>query len=148
MSNLELTINKLVAFILTLQMALCVSAAVGSSIWLEQNSAFTAFLDFKEPVGLFSFINFFTYFLLLNTFLPVSLAVSLEIVKVVQARFIDYDTLMFSFEREELAVAKTASIVEELGQVNYIFSDKTGTLTRNVMEFKSMLIGDEFYGDR
>jgi phospholipid-transporting ATPase len=32
--------------------------------------------------------------------------------------------------------------------VGYIFSDKTGTLTRNIMEFKYMLVGNEFYGDQ
>jgi len=54
---------------------------------------------------------------------------------------------MFSWDRWQLVEVKSASLVEELGQVNYIFSDKTGTLTRNVMEFKFMLIGDQFYGD-
>lgn len=55
---------------------------------------------------------------------------------------------MFSFERHKLVKCQTASIVEDLGQVNYIFTDKTGTLTRNVMEFKYMLVGNEFYGNK
>lgn len=95
-----------------------------------------------------SVLSFFTYFLLLNTLLPISLQVALEVCKVVQAYFITQDALMFSWERDKLVAVQTASIVEDLGQVGYIFSDKTGTLTRNVMEFRYMLIGNQFYGDR
>ena len=42
---------------------------------------------------------------------------------------------------------QTSNLNEELGQVEYIFSDKTGTLTCNIMEFKNMSIGNESYGE-
>ena len=54
---------------------------------------------------------------------------------------------MYSWDRWKFVECKSMPLVEEIGQVSYIFSDKTGTLTRNVMEFKYMLIGQEFYGD-
>jgi P-type E1-E2 ATPase len=54
--------------------------------------------------------------------------------------------LIYSHERDRKAKVSSTSIIEELGQVSYIFSDKTGTLTRNVMEFKFMHVGEELYG--
>jgi len=60
---------------------------------------------------------------------PISLVVSLELIKLFQAFYISWDVDMFSDEAGKGCVFKSTSINEELGMIDYIFSDKTGTLT-------------------
>lgn len=52
---------------------------------------------------------------------------------------------MYHADSDTPAMARTSNLNEELGQVKYIFSDKTGTLTRNVMEFKRCTVGKDVY---
>ena len=77
--------------------------------------------------------------------MPISLYVSLEIVKWRQARSIENDTDMafvMPNGEEKFAMARTSNLNEDLGQIEYVFSDKTGTLTRNIMELKKCSIGE------
>ncbi|RFU34933.1 hypothetical protein B7463_g1346, partial [Scytalidium lignicola] len=57
-----------------------------------------------------------------------------------QAILINDDLDMYYDKTDTPAVCRTSSLVEELGMVEYIFSDKTGTLTCNQMEFKQCSI--------
>ena len=116
--------------------------AIASKIWMGRTIFDDTIAISTYSENALATISFFTYFLLLNTLLPISLQVCMEVCKFVQAFYMNNDALMYSWDRETLVEVKSASLVEELGQVNYIFSDKTGTLTRNVMEFKFMLVGD------
>ena len=99
----------------------------------------------NEDIKAESLIIFFTYFLLLNTLIPISLIVSIEIIKIFQGIFIEWDILLYSKWRHCFSSVKTFSIIEELGNVNYIFCDKTGTLTKNELHFKFCIIDNKYY---
>ena len=73
--------------------------------------------------------SFFTYYMLSSTFIPISMYVTIELVRLWQAYFISMDAEMFSEIRDQFCRVNTSSLNEELGQVSYVFSDKTGTLT-------------------
>ncbi|KAA8588697.1 hypothetical protein FQN60_010042 [Etheostoma spectabile] len=91
-------------------------------------------------------LNFLTFIILFNNLIPISLLVTLEVIKFIQAFFINWDTDMLYEPTNTPAMARTSNLNEELGQVKYIFSDKTGTLTCNVMQFKKCTIAGVAYG--
>ena len=158
-SSVELLMNKALIFIFVLQAILCIVSAILRGYFYQINklekvdggkgkNANKAYINFaytENSYTLESFINYFTYLLLLNTMIPISLIITLEVVKLIQGAFMKVDAYSYSKVRKKWLSPNSISLNEECGLVNYIFSDKTGTLTCNRMQFKYCVIGDICY---
>ncbi|KAL1189640.1 Phospholipid-transporting ATPase 10 [Cardamine amara subsp. amara] len=112
--------------------------------YLKPDDADIFFDPEKAPMA--AIYHFFTAVMLYSYFIPISLYVSIEIVKVLQSIFINRDIHMYYEETDKPAQARTSNLNEELGMVDTILSDKTGTLTCNSMEFIKCSIAGTAYG--
>ncbi|KAK4785214.1 hypothetical protein SAY86_001903 [Trapa natans] len=113
--------------------------------WYIRPDSATVFFDPRRPVTA-AVYHFLTCLMLYGYFIPISLYVSIEVVKVLQSLFINQDIHMYHEETDRPAHARTSNLNEELGQVDTVLSDKTGTLTCNSMEFVKCSIAGIPYG--
>jgi phospholipid-transporting ATPase len=94
-----------------------------------------------------TFVVKFFYMLLLHaSFVPVALYVSMALVRFAQAQCMQRDEDMYYPPLDAFCNVRTMTLNEELGQISHIFSDKTGTLTCNVMNFRKASINGVSYG--
>ena len=100
---------------------------------------------FDIYVLLFFLLKLGTWCVLMNNLVPISLLMTMELVKYFQGWFISWDIDIYDKEKHIMTKVQTSTLNEELGQVKYIFSDKTGTLTKNYMNFKRVTIGYNQY---
>ena len=147
-SRIEGILNILVIVILCIQIIIALILSMMTLYFFNNSEDDHTYVYHSFSRASYVVISFFAHFLLINTLIPISLTVTLEIIKVALALYIMWDVEMYSFWKVgKKAGVSSASIVEELGQVHYIFSDKTGTLTRNEMVFKRSLVnGKEYEG--
>ncbi|XP_018615615.1 phospholipid-transporting ATPase ID-like isoform X2 [Scleropages formosus] len=148
-TSIDRMMNALVLCIFVFLVFMCTVLAIGNSIWEQQQGDFTTFLPRQDGVNAaFSgFLTFWSYVIILNTVVPISLYVSVEIIRLGNSFYIDWDRKMYYARSDTPAVARTTTLNEELGQIKYIFSDKTGTLTQNIMTFNKCSINGKCYGD-
>ncbi|XP_075998000.1 phospholipid-transporting ATPase ID [Genypterus blacodes] len=150
-TSIDKLMNTLVLWIFAFLICMGVILAVGNTIWENQiGRNFQVFLPWEEfhSSAVFSgFLTFWSYVIILNTVVPISLYVSVEVLRLGHSFFINWDGKMYHSQMNTAAEARTTTLNEELGQVEFIFSDKTGTLTQNIMVFNKCSINGKTYGD-
>uniref|UniRef100_A0A8C5SCI3 Phospholipid-transporting ATPase n=1 Tax=Laticauda laticaudata TaxID=8630 RepID=A0A8C5SCI3_LATLA len=99
----------------------------------------------KRNVFITAFTDFLSFMVLFNYIIPVSMYVTVEMQKFLGSYFLTWDEEMFDEETGEGPLVNTSDLNEELGQVEYVFTDKTGTLTENNMEFIECCIEGHIY---
>ncbi|KAI1625085.1 phospholipid-translocating ATPase [Exophiala viscosa] len=141
-TDVERMLNKQILMLIAVLLVLSLISTIGDIIVRSTAGQKLTYLDY----GSFNaasqfFLDMFTYWVLYSNLVPLSLFVTIELVKYYQAFLISNDLDIYYSETDTPAVCRTSSLVEELGQIEYIFSDKTGTLTCNMMEFRICTIG-------
>lgn len=142
--NFNVVCNFVILFVM------CFVAAVVNGVAWGKTDASLYFFEFGSigsTPSMTGFITFWAALIVFQNLVPISLYISLEIVRTLQAVFIYSDVEMYYDKIDQPCVPKSWNISDDLGQVEYIFSDKTGTLTQNVMEFKKATINGQPYGE-
>lgn len=149
-SFLEARMNVEIVNIFVFQVAVCVFCGILYVIWYKETKKDTEqYLELDEHTES-SFVTFilifFTWMLIFTNLVPISLIVTLEVVKFFQAIFISWDIKLYYEPSDVPAGVHSSNLNEELGQINYVFSDKTGTLTCNIMEFRKFSVKGKSFG--
>ncbi|KAL7693147.1 putative P-type ATPase, subfamily IV, P-type ATPase, A domain superfamily [Plasmopara halstedii] len=158
-SSVERRLNKLIINIVFLQQLVCFLGALfgaywmysgGASLWYlvdasERRHHNSASVSATHPLAELVKLHL-RYFIIMQNFVPISLNVSLEFVKYWQAYFIEQDLEMYDKQLDAPAIVRSSALNEDLGRVHHIFTDKTGTLTMNLMLFRYLMVGRKHYG--
>lgn len=128
---------------------ICFISGLVNGIYYRKHGTSRDFFEFGTIAGspaVNGLVSFFVALILYQSLVPISLYITIEIIKTAQAWFIYSDVGMYYPRLDFPCTPKSWSISDDLGQIEYIFSDKTGTLTQNVMEFKKCTINGVSYG--
>ncbi|XP_023750034.1 phospholipid-transporting ATPase 1 [Lactuca sativa] len=163
-SRLETRMNREIILLSIFLVALCTAVSICAGVWLIRYEndleilQFYRLKDYSEPqvknynysgLGVEVFFTFLMSVIVFQIMIPISLYISMELVRVGQAYFMIRDDKMYDESSNSRFQCRALNINEDLGQIKYVFSDKTGTLTENKMEFKhASIFGVDYSGEK
>ncbi|OMJ75568.1 hypothetical protein SteCoe_25265 [Stentor coeruleus] len=142
-SCLEQRVNKYLYVVFGFMLAMAVICTTISVVRAYKNPTEYKIYSDQDPQN--EFVSFFTFVILFNNLVPISLYVSMDIVRLFQSKFIQWDLNLYSSKTGTPAQVSSIELNENLGQIEFIFSDKTGTLTENQMKLKKCWINGKTY---
>ena len=158
-SRLEHHMNRETGWLVVFLVVICFVGGLGMGLWVSINKEWLPIIPFYKQKdtyggnyrfsgtvgeGIFAFLSCVIRFQIM---IPLSLYISMELVRLGQSYFMTRDMEMFHEGSNSKFQCRALNINEDLGQIKYLFSDKTGTLTENKMEFDSASIDGIDFSD-
>ncbi|XP_055833094.1 phospholipid-transporting ATPase 2 isoform X3 [Solanum dulcamara] len=148
LTAMDAMIDKLTGAIFIFQIVVVIVLGIAGNVWKDTEARKLWYVQYPNEGPWYELLVIPLRFeLLCSIMIPISIKVSLDLVKSLYAKFIDWDNEMVDPETGTPSHATNTAISEDLGQVEYILTDKTGTLTENKMIFKRCCISGTFYGN-
>ncbi|XP_024199378.1 probable phospholipid-transporting ATPase 5 [Rosa chinensis] len=153
-SRIERKMDLVIYLLFSMLLLISLITSTGFAVILKSQMAKWWYLSLQDDDLLFKplkpgvsgFLQFVRALILYGYLIPISLYVSIEVVKVLQAMLINKDIELYDEVTCKSVQTRTSNLNEELGQVEMILTDKTGTLTCNQMEFRKCSIAGASYG--
>ncbi|ESR42837.1 phospholipid-transporting ATPase [Citrus sinensis] len=163
-SRLENYMNRETLWLSIFLLVMCLVVALGMGLWLVRYKDRLDTLPYYRKlyftngknnhkkfkyygIPMETFFSFLSSIIVFQIMIPISLYITMELVRLGQSYFMIEDKHMYDSSSGSRFQCRTLSINEDLGQIRYIFSDKTGTLTENKMEFQRASVCGKNYGN-
>ncbi|CAK9860551.1 unnamed protein product [Sphagnum jensenii] len=154
-SRLEQYMNRETGWLIVFLIVICLVGGFGMGLWVQTHLQWLPIIQFYKRTGDYMYtsvageaiIGFLSCIIIFQIMIPISLYISMEAVRLGQSYFMIRDMQMYHPGSDTRFQCRALNINEDLGQIKYLFSDKTGTLTENKMEFHTASIDGIDYSD-